>query len=516
MSAQNQPRYTVNLTFFFAGTGMLIEEEGGGQLSQWYQAIATNYRNMSRRPSENKSVKYKMDGCGVEFGVAGGLFGVGMREQAQDSVYTIRESMSRFPGYKYNINLVGFSRGGVTALLVLKALSVGSALPECRVNILTIDPVPGVPKLFADTGIALESWRVMRELLPMGDCPGGVRRAIYFDTQLKFHTALGVSEDWDRQVFSGCHAGAVRRIELGSPRLPELMFAAGAFYQFVQEAGIPNVDFTHIFPRQPGEESLSVPEYLNKKQAEFIAETSEITNKNEQQVHPEVLSRIFQHELTVPCFCPAIRGSGIVIKGLASGDIKQKQNDTFLPRIKLDQAVDFLRLLMHRLPLQLWMQRTEEGGNSTLAAYRMLSDSMEMHAPEVSAKSLRAWFGCLLVVCLQPRKKQVETENGLALLSAIRGINRVTARDRQVIKAHRQLLKYVFGDYSNQFLSYPMLMRHAANALYRFVWKARVFKLPETVFPYDPTHKGVKRLLSSDRVEDNLVIVSSAIAGVGR
>jgi hypothetical protein len=493
----------------------IAANKGGGQLSQWYQAIRADDRRLfwnaldkgEPLPARDLSFRFSYDGCGVEseFGsLLGGLFGVGMRERAQDVAYFMRKVIAREPMYQYCINLIGFSRGGVTALLTLKALSASFATPHCKVNVLAVDPVPGVPLFLTNTGAALESWRVMRELFPIGPVAGGVRRAIYFDQQLRFHTPVGVPGDWDVKVLSGCHARPMGRIDASSPDLAERMQPAEIFYQFVSESAIPRVDFSALTPRGAGEELLSLPDYFSKKQAEFIGHITSLVNKNEYRMDAGRVKSIMDHDLSVNCFSPALLG-GIKINRLFSTDTRQRGNDSDMPVIELAQSLVFMRRLMRHLPLQ----RSRDAASSKLAVYRMLSDSLDKFSESaVSASMLYGWFSSLVVLCVQPRKKQKPTHNGLALLAALHQVNQTRSR-------FQSLLRFVLGNYRNTFINYAMLLRHGANALVSWLNKLDE-PFSEEYFPLNPRKSGVNLLLSLDRVDDNLAMVSHAIAQIGK
>jgi hypothetical protein len=530
-----EARQVINLSFFFAGTGAEASIAGrGAQLSQWYHAVKAieplgpedhrgetspyvfNVSDSISLIEENikegkRNFKFPINGCGLttEFGPKkGGLFGVGMRERSQDLVFLIREVESRLDSaYKYNINLIGFSRGAVTPLLALKALSVGSMV-KCRINVFAVDPVPGVPRILINTGIALESWRVMRELLPFGRSVGGVRRAIYFHRPPMFHTALAVGGDWRSDVLPGGHAAAMRLIDPDSEDFLELLPPSIRFYHFVQEAGIPDVSFSEVLP---GAEEEGYDQYFKNRYDGLVDRFTELWNKKEIQIHRSTIDRRLQ-DLAAPIFFPTRRGGGIELSGGSSSThaAHLKYNNTHMPALQLGNQYALLHQLMARLPLQSVVRRPPARLTEKEEAYRALHNCIENNEAAVSkeefipgreAQDFRRFFGLLLIICVQSRKKEGKTFNGTILFAAISRLCQSNVRAEG--QANQMMLKYLLGSYSKRFLTYQMMVRYAGNSL---------VLLDKHLLPDNPRSDSFQNLFSPENRGRNLAIVQTELA----
>ncbi|BEM90457.1 hypothetical protein SME46J_49270 (plasmid) [Serratia marcescens] len=164
-------------TIFFCGTGSNRTDSSNGANSDFFhngELISTLARNM-------KTAQYKdwiiVDGPGSgnlqeggkwvkpgnHWGVTGALLGKGWENNVQHALAVLKKDNSYFankPGYtkqylQYEVrlfnkdmptqvNLVGWSRGGVTCHMMANAMLNDPMLSTIPVNIFAIDPVPGL------------------------------------------------------------------------------------------------------------------------------------------------------------------------------------------------------------------------------------------------------------------------------------------------------------------------------------------------------------------------------------
>lgn len=84
--------------------------------------------------------KMGFNGCAIENGVKGVLFGVGVEEQSDQVVAVVKKLIQK--GYKVKFNGIGLSRGGIAAILAAIKLSHIDHF-HLETNLLLLDPVPG-------------------------------------------------------------------------------------------------------------------------------------------------------------------------------------------------------------------------------------------------------------------------------------------------------------------------------------------------------------------------------------
>ncbi|MCW8407815.1 hypothetical protein OQJ13_02385 [Legionella sp. PATHC035] len=91
---------------------------------------------------DKDATHYKMgfNGCGIDYGYKGVLFGVGLEEQSDQVVEVVKKLIQ--DGYKVKLNCIGLSRGGIAAILATLKLSQIDRF-HLETNLLLLDPVPG-------------------------------------------------------------------------------------------------------------------------------------------------------------------------------------------------------------------------------------------------------------------------------------------------------------------------------------------------------------------------------------
>jgi len=175
--------------------------------------------------------------------------------------------------------------------------------------------------------------------------------------------------------------------------------------------------------------------------------------------------------------------------------------------------VNYLALfayLMNRLPLQSAIRKPEERRSEKGVLYFQLHDILHSNARNINFREL---FGCLLVLCVQSRKKEGRTWNGDFLFSALSHLSRPRIRVAEEQQA-ATALKCLWGDYSKRFLTYAMMQRYAANFLV-LLRGCNNHGEDVAAFPVIPRKAAVFSLFSPENCRANLETVREAMAGLG-
>ena len=105
-----------------------------------------HYHSSDIEPDKITHYKMSFDGCGIEYGLLGEIFGSGIDEQCQlvlNEIKRIREKLAESGQHKrIKVNGYGHSRGGVALLKLAKMLG-HLPLDIVEVNLAMLDPVPG-------------------------------------------------------------------------------------------------------------------------------------------------------------------------------------------------------------------------------------------------------------------------------------------------------------------------------------------------------------------------------------
>ncbi|HHF7374384.1 hypothetical protein [Legionella bozemanae] len=133
----------ITLTAIFEGTIYSIEERQT-HLHRVLQEDCDGIRISSAKEISQHpdATHFKMgfNGCGVDYGVKGLLFGAGVEEQSDQVVAVVKKLIQ--DGYKVKLNGIGLSRGGIAAILAAIKLAHIDRF-HLETNLLLLDPVPG-------------------------------------------------------------------------------------------------------------------------------------------------------------------------------------------------------------------------------------------------------------------------------------------------------------------------------------------------------------------------------------
>jgi len=127
------------MSVYFSGTDGSIKN-GWTQISTF--ASLTDALDITdlQIPLEVSHYKLAFDGCGVTYGMAGTIFGYGLKHQCQKVSQIVHFLINS--SFKVKLNCLGLSRGAVAIMLLVKMLA---KIPKTQLemNILLFDPVPG-------------------------------------------------------------------------------------------------------------------------------------------------------------------------------------------------------------------------------------------------------------------------------------------------------------------------------------------------------------------------------------
>lgn len=135
----------VTLSVFFCGTNGKISPPTT-QIGMF--ANNTNAENINIQPDTSKApnfssidqFKMTFNGCGVDYGKCGTLFGYGLSIQVSQVVTRVKQLL--IAGKRIRLNILGLSRGGIAGMLLVKKLA-GIDKQHLETNLLLFDPVPG-------------------------------------------------------------------------------------------------------------------------------------------------------------------------------------------------------------------------------------------------------------------------------------------------------------------------------------------------------------------------------------
>ena len=191
--------------FFHACTGADLLSASAGTHAQLLEAGGGG-----ERPAQ---FKMGFNGCGVDYGLLGILFGRGLEEQCETAVVRVRALLGRFQ--RLRVSLVGLSRGAVACLMLAKRLQQLESPQLLRADLFLFDPVPGnfittakIDRPFgctlANTHWDLSCCPLVRRVVCL--YPYQPLRAVmaHAPLVLRYPPSAAVLED----VLLGCHQGA--------------------------------------------------------------------------------------------------------------------------------------------------------------------------------------------------------------------------------------------------------------------------------------------------------------------
>ena len=131
---------TLTISAFFSGTDHKIDAASDD--IWWLPTLFhENVDHTDDNPkTENPQKKIGYNGCAINYGFPGAIFGTGIDKDAKEVIEKIKAEIAK--GHKVVFNAYGHSRGAITALLIAKQL--GNVNPKyLEINLFLHDPVPG-------------------------------------------------------------------------------------------------------------------------------------------------------------------------------------------------------------------------------------------------------------------------------------------------------------------------------------------------------------------------------------
>ncbi|MBA3537243.1 MAG: hypothetical protein H0T84_11645 [Tatlockia sp.] len=194
------------ISVFFSGTGFNISD--------------TDFLagSLYKRTKENETqIKLGFDGCGVVYGLRGGLFAHGLDEQCDEVIQRINQEIT--DGHEVTLNIYGHSRGGTAAAMLAAQLSLVDPR-TLSINMAILDPVPG--NLISPSTLDPFKTTLANKTMDLRDCrPLKKVLALYpFEplSDFAFHAPLFISypkhTEVEEDAMPGCHAEAEQIGEL--------------------------------------------------------------------------------------------------------------------------------------------------------------------------------------------------------------------------------------------------------------------------------------------------------------
>ena len=205
------------ISVFFSGTDHDIDNDPNELASVLARLIDTS-------PNQ---LLMGFSGCGVEFGRRGAIFGTGLDEQCQQVITVVESEIMQ--GHKVTLNVFGFSRGAIAALLLAKQLGeISRSLLE--INLALLDPVPGnlittaqldiLNITLANKTMDLTDANSVKDVLTLYPHKPLRTLAVHAPLMTKYSPGTHLTEE----VVPGCHANAQRQDIAIVDGLPQFTF----------------------------------------------------------------------------------------------------------------------------------------------------------------------------------------------------------------------------------------------------------------------------------------------------
>ncbi len=188
------------ISVYFSGTGFRINES---------HFLASSLH--ARTEESESQIKMGFNGCGVDYGFNGVIFGSGLDEQCDKVIERVIQEINA--GHQVTLNVYGHSRGAIAALLLAKQL--GSIDKEkLAINLALLDPVPG--NFITTSSLDPFEISLANKTMDLSDCkPLRKVLALYPHIPLPAiacHAPLLASyppeTEVEEEVVNGCHAQA--------------------------------------------------------------------------------------------------------------------------------------------------------------------------------------------------------------------------------------------------------------------------------------------------------------------
>lgn len=215
------------ISVYFSGTGFSIDDE----------SFLASYLHSITKESHTQ-IKMGFNGCGVDYGFNGTIFGSGLDKQCEEVIDCVIQQIK--DGHQITLNVYGHSRGGIAALLLAKQLG-GIDKEKLAINLALLDPVPG--NFITTSSIEPFKISLANKAMDLSDCqPLRNVLALYPYIPLPAiacHAPLFVSypkeTEIEEEVIDGCHAQAEQRenfsSELAELRVKEFLVKNGTQLQ---------------------------------------------------------------------------------------------------------------------------------------------------------------------------------------------------------------------------------------------------------------------------------------------
>lgn len=215
------------ISVYFSGTGFSINDQS------FLSA------DLLKNTQENESqIKMGFNGCGVDYGFTGIIFGSGLDKQCAQVIARILKEINA--GHQVTLNAYGHSRGAVAALLLAKQLS-NVDQEKLTINLALLDPVPG--NLITTATLDPLQISLANKAMDLSDCKP-LRKVLALYPQIPLpaiacHAPLLATypqeTDLDVEVVNGCHAQAEQLFDRSSDlvklRVEEFLVQNGTVLQ---------------------------------------------------------------------------------------------------------------------------------------------------------------------------------------------------------------------------------------------------------------------------------------------
>ncbi len=160
---------------------------------------------------DDVNLKMGFNGCGIDYGLKGQIWGSGLEDQCKKVVGKVIELLKA--GHRVKLNTYGHSRGGIACLLLAKMLGKFDR-DLVEVNLALMDPVPGN---FVTTSMLDFTHRTLaRKAMDMSECRNlNQVLALYTNQPIpNYHAHAPLIPQYpahcrvSEEIIPGCHTGA--------------------------------------------------------------------------------------------------------------------------------------------------------------------------------------------------------------------------------------------------------------------------------------------------------------------
>ncbi|KTD04269.1 hypothetical protein [Fluoribacter gormanii] len=189
----------ITLTAIFEGTIYSIEQPN----THLHQVLFKDCEGVRITSAEQVDLykgathfKIGFNGCGVDYGVKGLLFGAGVKKQSDQVVEVVKKLIKE--GHKVKLNCIGLSRGGIAAIMAAIKLAHVDGF-HLETNLLLLDPVPG--NLFYVPFLDFFNYTLTNNAIDLS----GSKNLNYVETLYPYLEVGDDTEEWVDQVLAKFH-----------------------------------------------------------------------------------------------------------------------------------------------------------------------------------------------------------------------------------------------------------------------------------------------------------------------